>query len=271
VPLLIDLPDLLAQAERLDRDEAGYDDVRALLRAGSSLGGARPKAHVLHAGRLAIAKFPSPSTDDWEVIAWEAIALELACGAGIDVPNWSLHDVGDKRVLIVDRFDREGPRRVGYVSAMTMLELSDRERGSYLDIASAIEEHSPHATRDLEQLWRRMAFSILVSNTDDHLRNHGFLRLSGEGWSLSPAFDLNPNPRPEGTELSTAIDWDDPTASIDLAIEVASYFRLTDKRAREIVGEIRDSTDRWPGVARRAGLPRTEIDAMAPAFERAAT
>lgn len=272
VPVLIDLPELLAQADRLDRDEADDEDVRRLLRAGSSLGGARPKAHVLtRAGRLAIAKFPSASSDEWEVIAWEAVALELARGAGIDVPDSTLHQVDGKAVLIVDRFDRSGTDRLGYASAMTMLESNDRERGSYLDIASTIEEQSPHATADLEQLWRRIAFSISISNTDDHLRNHGFLRLSEAGWSLSPAFDLNPNPRPDGTELSTAIDWDDPTASVDLALEVAPYFRLTTERAHELLAEVRAATDRWPTVARRVGLSRTEIDAMALAFDRALT
>jgi serine/threonine-protein kinase HipA len=271
VPLLIDLPELLARAERIDRDEdATEDDVQTLLRAGSSLGGARPKAHVLRRdGRLAIAKFPSPSSDDWDVIAWEAVALQLAGDAGLVVPRWSVHDVAGRAVLIVDRFDRDGEHRIGYVSAMTMLEQDDGDRGSYLDIASTIEEQAPHAGRDLEQLWRRMAFSVLISNTDDHLRNHAFLRDETSGWSLSPAFDLNPNPRPGATELSTAIDWDDATTSIDLLLDVAPYFRMGRDRAMEVLAEVRRSTEGWRDVARGAGLPRTEIDAMAPAFERA--
>jgi serine/threonine-protein kinase HipA len=273
VPLLIDLPELVARAERVDRDEeATEDDVQTLLRAGSSLGGARPKAHVLRRdGRLAIAKFPSPSSDDWDVIAWEAVALQLAHDAGVVVPRWSVHDIAGRAVLIVDRFDRDGQHRIGYVSAMTMLELGDGDRGSYLDIASTIEEQGSHPERDLEQLWRRMVFSVLISNTDDHLRNHAFLRDDTSGWSLSPAFDLNPNPRPGATELSTAIDWDDATASVDLLMDVAPYFRIGRDRALEVLAEVRRAIGRWRDVARGAGLPRTEIDAMAPAFAPSAS
>jgi serine/threonine-protein kinase HipA len=266
VPLLIDLPELLVAADLLDRDEAGEEELRTLLRGGSSLGGARPKAHVVQRdGTLAIAKFPSPS-DEWDVIRWEAVALELARGAGIDVPSWSLHTVDGRAVLIVDRFDRAGDWRIGYASAMTMLELSDRERGSYLDVASAIEEQSPRANDDLAELWRRIVFSVLISNTDDHLRNHGFLRSSSAGWSLSPAFDLNPNPEPGRKALSTAIDWDDPTASVDLALDVAPYFRISKDRAREVLDEVRGAIGRWRAVAAKAGLDRPAIDAMAPAF-----
>lgn len=268
VPLLVDLPRLLGAAERLERDEASEDELRLLLRDGSSLGGARPKAHVLDAGgRVSIAKFPSAASDDWDVMRWEAVALRLARAAGIRVEDWKLHVVDGKAVLIVERFDRAGALRIGYVSAMTMLEASDGDRASYLDIAEVIERHSPEAREDLRQLWRRIAFSVLISNTDDHLRNHGFLRTSSAGWALSPAFDLNPDPSPGPKRLSTAIDFDETTASIDALMSVASHFRLDDGQARRVLGEVSNATSEWRAAARGAGLDRAAVEQMAPAFE----
>jgi serine/threonine-protein kinase HipA len=268
IPHLVALPDLLVAAERLERDEADDAEIDALLHGGSSLGGARPKAHVLDgAGRVAIAKFPSPANDDWDVMRWEAVALTLAGRAGIAVPDFALHTIAGKAVLIVDRFDRRGDRRIGYVSAMTMLEATDGDDGSYLDIADVVERESPTAGEDLRQLWRRIAFSILISNTDDHLRNHGFLRTSTAGWSLSPAFDVNPDPRPGAKHLSTAIDYDSTAADIDTAIDVAEYFRLTPDDARAVLREVVDAVDRWRTTARQLGLSGSAIEQMAPAFE----
>jgi serine/threonine-protein kinase HipA len=268
VPLLLELPKLLGAADRLERDEASEDELRMLLRGGSSLGGARPKAHVLDAkGRVAIAKFPSAAKDEWDVMRWEAVALALARAAGIRVSDWTLHLIDGKPVLIVDRFDRAGDRRIGYASAMTMLEAEDHDHGSYLYIADVIERHSPHTGEDLRQLWQRIAFSILISNTDDHLRNHGFLRTSSAGWTLSPAFDLNPDPRPGPKHLNTAIDLDDTTASVETLMNVAHYFRLDDDDARQILGEVGGATSQWRTVAEEAGLDRTAIEQMTPAFE----
>ncbi len=266
VPDLIELGELLNASERLEREEAGEEELRALLRGGSSLGGARPKAHVIDAlGKRAIAKFPSPK-DDHEVIAWEAVTIALAREAGITVSDWALELIDGKRVLIVDRFDRVGDRRIGYVSAMTMLEARDGDRANYLDIAEVVERVSPGATRDLTELWRRVAFTVLVSNTDDHLRNHGFLRTSSDGWSLSPAFDLNPNP--EGSaELSTAIAFDDPIASIETLVEVAGYFRLDAAKCQLILSEVLAATATWSRQAHKIGLGRQAIEGMAPAFE----
>jgi len=267
-PLLIDLPTLLGAAERLERDEAGEDELRTLLRGGSSLGGARPKAHVLDAdGRVSIAKFPRPGQDEWDVMRWEAVALGLARSAGIEVPDWKLHMIDGQAVLIIARFDRTASARVGYVSAMTMLETGDGEQGSYLEIAEVIERQSPAAGEDLRQLWRRIAFSILISNTDDHLRNHGFLRSQAAGWMLSPAFDLNPDPSPGPKHLSTAVDLDDTTASIDTLMSVAEHFRLDGDTARRVLREVGDATQRWRMAAHEAGLDRAAIEQMAPAFE----
>lgn len=268
VPSLLQLPVLLHAAERLERDEATDEELETLLRGGSSLGGARPKAHVLgNSGAVAIAKFPSPSTDDWDVMRWEAVALELARNAGIRVPASRLHEIDDKAVVVVDRFDRAGDRRIGYVSAMTMLERSDRDRGSYLEIADVVVRHSPQAGKDLRELWRRIAFSILISNFDDHPRNHGFLRASTSGWTLSPAFDLNPDPRPRDRHLSTAIDFDDTEARVDLLMGVAGEFRLPGAQARVVLGEVRAATSRWRSVAANLGASDVDIKRMARAFE----
>jgi len=268
IPALIGLPRLLASAERVDREEEDDEDLRALLKGGSSLGGARPKAHVINKnGRAAIAKFPKPSSDRWEVIRWEAVALELARLAGIEVPASRLIEVSGRGVLIVDRFDREGERRLPYVSAMTMLEATDGDSGSYLEIAEAIETHSPAATEDLSRLWRRIALSILITNTDDHLRNHGFLRTSSAGWSLSPAFDLNPEPELGPRHLKTAIDFDETAASIEVLLGVAGEFRLNSKTARNALRKIGRATSTWRQVAKAQGLQCAAIEAMAPAFE----
>lgn len=268
VPHLLNLPRLLHAAEELERDQATAEDLRLLLEGASSLGGARPKAHVLDtAERLSIAKFPSPTADRWDVIPWEEVALTLAQQAGITVPEHQLHEIAGRPVLAVRRFDREPGRRLGYVSAMTMLGARDGEQGSYLEIAETIEEHSPHAAADLRELWRRIVFNVLISNTDDHLRNHGFLRTSTAGWSLSPAFDLNPNPEGEIKRLSTAIDEGSTNASIETAIEVAELFGVGEQEAREIVGEVATATDSWRDVAQDSGLGQVEIERMEPAFE----
>jgi serine/threonine-protein kinase HipA len=270
VPALTDLPALLDIAARAERDTANYEDLKRLLRAGSSLGGARPKAHVLDAaGRLAIAKFPSSNSDTWNVMAWEKVALDLARDAGVTVSDSQLIRIGDRNVLVVDRFDRHGTGRIGYVSAMTMLEASDGDLRSYLEIAEVIEERSTAATADLGQLWRRMALSILISNTDDHLRNHGFLHERGDSWRLSPAFDLNPNPQPGSKDLSTAIDYTDTRASVDTLMSVAAYFRLDASDALEVLAEVTRAVARWRTVAKSHGLLQQDLDLMEPAFEHA--
>lgn len=272
VPHVTGLASLLHAADHLEADEESEEELRDLLRGGSSLGGARPKAHVIaNAGRVAIAKFPSSKYDEWDMVAWEGVALDLARQAGIRVPPSEVIRVADRNVLVVDRFDREGDRRIGYVSAITMLETSDGEQGSYLDIASAIEQQSPQATDDLHELWRRVAFSILISNTDDHLRNHGFLHAGGTGWSLSPAFDLNPDPQPGLKHLRTAIDGSETAASVRILMSVAPLFRLNERAAARVLGEVLTATRRWRSAAVAYDVPRTEVDHMAWAFEHAET
>ena len=216
---------------------------------------------------MAIAKFPSTISDDWSVTAWENVALTLARQAGIHVPPAELITVAGKTVLVVDRFDRAGTQRIRYVSAMTMLEATDGEQRSYLEIAEIIERHSPSVERDLHELWRRIAFSILISNTDDHLRNHGFLRFAAGGWALSPAFDLNPNPEPGNAELSTAIDFDNPAASLNTLMNVASYFRLTPSSARGILDQVHTAVLGWRELANKVGIRNSEITLMESAFK----
>lgn len=268
VPALTDLPELLDLAARAEADTADLADLTRLVGAGSSLGGARPKAHVRRGdGTLGIAKFPSAAFDTWNVMAWEKVVSDLAAAAGIDVPRSELLEFAGRHVLVVDRFDRAtGGERVGYVSAMTMLEAKDGDQRSYLEIAEVIETRSLSPTAELHQLWRRIAFSVLVSNTDDHLRNHGFLHDRGDSWRLAPAFDLNPDPTPGAKSLSTLIDTGDSTADLDLVRSVAGFYRLAPGQADEIIREVSAAVSRWRRVAATHGLPASEIDRMSAAF-----
>jgi serine/threonine-protein kinase HipA len=266
VPRLIDVARLMRAVDRL-RSDSGFDrDLADLIDAGSSLGGARPKAAVLSsAGRLTIAKFPRLGSDEWDGPSWEEAQLRLARQAGISVASSELLPIAGRHVLLVDRFDRRGSERIGFASALTLLEATDGERRSYLEIAEFIELHSPAPESGLHELYRRILFSVLTANTDDHLRNHAFLRVPG-GWALSPAYDLNPNPD-NPTRLSTTIDFDDPSASIERALAVGSYFRLSSSAARALVGEVERATSNWRNVARQLGLPGSEIEHMAEAYE----
>jgi serine/threonine-protein kinase HipA len=268
IPLLTDLPGLLDLAARAESDTADLPDLQRLVHVGSSLGGARPKAHVRdNDGRIAIAKFPSANHDTWNVMAWEKVALDLAERAGIDVPLSRLLNLAGRHVLVVNRFDRTSAGgRIGYASAMTMLEASDGERRSYLEIAEVVENTSAHATEELHQLWRRIVFSVLISNTDDHLRNHGFLYHGDDTWRLAPAFDLNPNAASGAKYLSTAIGFDDDPASLAAALEVADYYRLSDPEARATLRDVATAVSRWREVAGQHQLTPSEIAEMEPAF-----
>jgi serine/threonine-protein kinase HipA len=167
----------------------------------------------------------------------------------------------------VDRFDRAEENRIGYVSAMTMLEAQDGQSRSYLEIAEIIEQQSASPTRELRELWSRIALSILISNTDDHLRNHGFLRAASGSWELSPAFDINPNPDPGPKHLVTAIDLYDTSANIELLLEVAPFFRLDHSQARTALDSVNHAVDSWRSVASGVGISAAEIEQMETAFE----
>jgi len=268
IPPLIELPRLLTASERFEDERETAEDIRLLLAPGSSLGGARPKASVRERnGMLAIAKFPH-KTDQTHAVLWEAVALKLAASAGLTVPAWRIHAVAKRSVLISRRFDRAGVIRIPFLSAMSMLGAADNETHSYLEIADAIRQYGAAPVEDLKQLWRRIVFNVLISNTDDHLRNHAFLYTGNEGWRLSPAYDLNPSPvdlKPR--ILSTMIDTDDGTASLDLALSVAGYFNLSVEQGRGIAGEVGAAVSRWRRVAAQVGLRKAEMDRMASAFD----
>ena len=268
IPPIVELNRLLAATERVAEDKEDEEDLRLLIAPGSSLGGARPKASVRDTeGDLAIAKFPHRE-DSFEVVAWEGIALVLAQRAGITVPKWRVESVANKAVLVLGRFDRENGNRIPFLSAMSMLGATDNEPHSYLEIAEALRRHGAAPNEDLRQLWRRVIFNVLISNTDDHLRNHGFLYESPAGWRLSPAYDINPVPvdiKPR--VLSTSIDPNDPSASFDLAMASADYYGLKDEEALAIAAEVAKVVSQWRKTAQEAGLARVEIERMASAFE----
>lgn len=268
IPPLIQLPALLGAAMRLSEDDGGSDDdLRLLLAPGSSLGGARPKASVIDRdGQLAIAKFPKHD-DQIRVTLWEAVALTLARQAGIPTPEWRVESIADRSVMLLHRFDRRGNTRIPFLSAMSLLNAADNEQHSYMEIADALRQYGAKADEDCAQLWRRIVFSILVSNTDDHLRNHGFL-YETNGWRLSPAYDLNPTPidiKPR--ILTTAIDEADGTASLDLAYEVAHHFGVKPDKAKGLVREVGHAVSQWRKTAAAIGIANKEIDRMATAFE----
>jgi serine/threonine-protein kinase HipA len=267
IPPLLQLPALLGAAIRLSEDGGNDDDLRLLLAPGSSLGGARPKASVVDKdGQLAIAKFPQHG-DAVHVALWEAVALTLAAQAGLPTPDWRIEKVADRDVLVLRRFDRRGNVRIPFLSAMSLLNAADNEPHSYMEIADALRQYGAKADEDCAQLWRRIVFSILVSNTDDHLRNHGFL-YEAAGWRLSPVYDVNPVPvdiKPR--ILTTAIDEVDGTASLDLALEVAPHFGVKPDKATTIVREVGSAVARWRETAGAIGLAAGEIDRMASAFE----
>ena len=268
IPPLIQLPALLAAALRMSEDGGDDDDLRLLLAPGSSLGGARPKASVIDRdGQLAIAKFPQQG-DPIRVSLWEAVTLRLASLAGIPTSEWRVEKVAGQEVLMLRRFDRRKGMRIPFLSAMSLLNAADNEPRSYMEIADALRQHGARAEEDCTQLWRRIVFSVLVSNTDDHLRNHGFLYDRAGGWRLSPAYDMNPVPadiRPR--ILTTAIDEADSTASLDLAFEVAPHFGLRPDKARAIVREAGMAVTQWRETAASMGLSSKEIERMSSAFE----
>lgn len=268
IPPIIELNRLLQATERVLDDKESEEDLQLLIAPGSSLGGARPKASVRDTkGQLAIAKFPHKD-DSIDMVLWEGVALALASKAGIPVPDWRVEPIANKVALILRRFDRADGARLPFVSAMSMLGAADNETHSYLEIAEALRQCGAAPNEDLQQLWRRIVFNVLISNTDDHLRNHGFLYEGAKGWRLSPAYDMNPVPvdvKPR--VLSTAIDPDDPSASLDLAFSVSEYFGLKEKDARAIAAEIGRTVSTWRKEAATQGLSKAETDRMQSAFE----
>ena len=268
VPALIDLGRLLQITERILRDQETDEDLELIFAPGSSLGGARPKASVIDQNRhLAIAKFPK-ETDDYRIEIWEAVALRLAGRAGIRTPEHELIRIAGKPVLLSRRFDRNNETRIPFLSALSMMGLKDGERGSYPELVDVLTQYGANATNDAHELYRRMAFNVLISNVDDHLRNHGFLWAGRDGWVLSPAYDLNPTPTDVRQRiLTTTINLDEGTCDIDLVLSVAEYFGLGLAAARVIVNEVAQVTATWREVAGGMELSSNEIRRMESAFE----
>ena len=268
VPALIELGRLLQVTERVLRDEETDEDLQLIFAPGSSLGGARPKASVIDPhGHLSIAKFPK-ETDEYSMESWEEIALRLADRAGIVTPQHRLLQIAGKAVLLSRRFDRAGAMRIPFLSAMAMTGSKDGERGSYPEMVDTLTRNGAQAKVDALALYRRVAFSVLISNVDDHLRNHGFLWRGKAGWSLSPAYDLNPVPTDlKARVLTTNIDLDEGTCSIDLLEKAAEYFSLGLAPARAILKEVAIATATWRDVAKEVGARTAEITRMASAFE----
>lgn len=240
--------------------------LRMLVAPGRSLGGARPKASVLDARRaLWIAKFPSARDTD-DVGAWEGVVHSLAVRAGVQTAEALCRRFGSKHhTFLTRRFDRTGDGgRTHFASAMTMLEREDGDVGaSYLDLAQVLIRHGANPARDLEELWRRMVFFVCISNTDDHLRNHGFL-LEPRGWSLAPAYDMNPVATGDG--LSLNLSETDNAQSLELAGDVAKHFRVSAARAKKIRSTVLSAVRDWHAEAQRAGLSRAAQARMADAF-----
>jgi serine/threonine-protein kinase HipA len=240
-----------------------------LIDPGSSLGGARPKASVIDdRGHLWIAKFPS-TRDEKNTGAWEMVLHELAKACGIDVSEARLQKFSGKHhTFLSKRFDRTNDnRRIHFASAMTLLGLQDGadhlEGVGYLDLVGFIIQHSPEAKEDLEQLWRRMLFNILVSNTDDHMRNHGFI-LKDNGWRLSPAYDMNPNEMGNGLTLNISENSND--LDISLALKTAYLYQLKSDNAESILQQMHQEISNWPSVAKKFGITNSEIEQTKRAF-----
>lgn len=240
-----------------------------LLKPGSSLGGARPKATVQDtAGELWIAKFPSKH-DENNTGAWEKTIHDLAGMCGLNIPPSKLETFSKHgSTFLVKRFDRENGKRIHFASAMTLLGKTDgasaADGSSYLDIVSFIKSHGAQPKQDLRELWKRVVFNMAVSNTDDHLRNHAFI-LTKKGWILSPLYDVNPIPY--GDELSLNVDADDNEISIDLAVDTATQFGISKEEAETIAEEILSIVgDNWERIASSYGITRGQIEDMRPAF-----
>lgn len=262
----------LEEASRnFETDENFLNDkwLKQLIKPGSSLGGARPKANIeAPDGSLWIAKFPSKN-DEWNIGAWEKVTHDLAKMCGLDTPESKLETFSKLgSTFLVKRFDRDGKKRIHFSSAMTMLGKTDgagaEDGDGYLDIVNFIKAYGSSPKKDLLELWKRIVFNMAVSNTDDHFRNHGFI-LTNTGWRLSPLYDVNPTPY--GDELSLNVNSSDNRISLDLAVDSAVYYNIDKTTARETANEIVKTVNaNWERAAKQYGLSRNSIEYMRPAF-----
>lgn len=243
--------------------------ITQLIAPGSSLGGARPKANVIDENQqLWIAKFPSKN-DTIDKAAWEFLSYQLAQKAGIEMAESKIKKIsGNYHTFLTKRFDRVKGERIHFSSAMTMTgnneEIIRDNIASYLDLAEVIQKYGVNIKNELEQLWRRIVFNIAIANTDDHLRNHGFL-LTEKGWKLSPAYDINPSIEKFG--LSLNIDLENNDLDFELAKSVGEYFKLNKTKMDEILAQIENSVKNWRTTAKEIGISRAEQEVMQTAFK----
>ena len=271
VPRMVDLEELRQLANRFERDPGAAEaEARDLAGVAGSLGGARPKANVTGNGHLWIAKFTS-ERDTRPIERVEVATLKLAaqCGLRVTEAHLELRE-SDAPVALVRRFDRRNGERIPYISARTALDWQSDEPGSYTHIADVIRQISKDARADLRELWLRIVFTILVSNTDDHLKNHGFIYVGGDRWRLSPAFDINPSPGRHRTLETAIIEGGSFDASIELALEAAPFFELGDEEARALVFQMAHQiSETWRTALAEEATAAADIKQYAPAFEHA--
>jgi len=270
LPPLVRLSALLRATDAIHHGTETAQDLSLLLGAGSPLGGARPKSAVSLADeRLALAKFPKPD-DTRDIAAGEVLALTLAKQAGIRVAEHQLVPVGGHGVAVITRFDRVGRNRIPFISAATLLGLSSGQPGAYTLLADGIRQFGHDVPGDLRELWRRLVFSLLASNYDDHLRNHGFLMHEPGRWSLSPAYDINPVPEMDRVRLTkTAVTEDQEEPTIASAIAAAPRFGLRASEAKQILRMVCTALSGWRKTGRQLRLNASTLDAYASAFDHA--
>jgi serine/threonine-protein kinase HipA len=268
LPPLLRLSELLRATDAIHGETETAADLRFLLGAGSPIGGARPKAAVsLGDGRLAIAKFPK-ADDVRDIAAGEILALTLARRAGINAAEHRLVEVDGRSVSVITRFDRNGTSRIPFLSGNSLLGVTPGDPGSYTMLADGVRQFGNEISADLRELWRRLVFSLLASNYDDHLRNHGFLMREPGRWALSPAYDLNPVPEIDRAQTpKTAITEDQESPSMEAALAAAARFGLRAAEARSIVREVVAAVGDWRESARQLGIRAGTLEAYSTAFE----
>jgi serine/threonine-protein kinase HipA len=269
-PPLIELEHIYRASRAVERGQETAEDLRYLQGKGTSLGGMRPKCTIVDEdGRLAIGKFPSVD-DTRSVTRGEVLALKLAQLAGIDAAPARIVSLADVPIAVIRRFDRDDEDgRIPYQSAATLLQASREEDRSYTEIADAIRAHGHAPTRDLQELWRRLVFNLLITNVDDHLQNHGFLHVEQGLWRLAPAFDINPFPDRERESKTWLSEEDGPITDIHMLLARAPYFALDKEQALAVLAEVHAAVSGWRRIARSAGvgLRAQELDGFAAAFE----
>jgi len=268
IPPIVRLAALLRAADAIHSETETAQDLRFLLGEGSPLGGARPKSAVaLEDGSMAIAKFPKPD-DTRDIGAGEVLALQLARNAGIQTVDYKLVPVAHHSVVVIPRFDRVAENRVPFISAASLLGLAPGNTGSYTMIADAVRQFGNDVTSELRELWRRLIFSLLASNYDDHLRNHGFLMREPGRWSLSPAYDINPVPEMDRARVNkTPITEQGEEHGIEVAVSAASRFGLKAGEAKGMLREVFTAVSAWRNAGQQLRLKAAALDAYASAFE----